>query len=256
MCLGGDVQFTDQSTGNVTSWSWTFAGGNPSVSSEQNPVVTYQNAGEWDVMLEVSDGSTTSSVSKTNYIKIQNEADVPEIPSGPTQVFTSQTNTSYYNTYSSNADQYIWEISPDNAGVIVAGDTLTQCKIYWNQALSNVLVELKVTAVNICGESDFSEPLQILLNWNTGINSASIKNDITLFPNPGKECIYVNAENLTAIADIYLYNSLGDLVQEVKINNGAEKIFILKRNGLPSGLYYLTVLTGNSVIEKKVIFSE
>ncbi len=112
MCLNGDVQFTDQTTGNPTSWSWTFEGGTPATSTDQNPVVTYQNPGEWDVALEVSDGSTTSSLSKTNYIKVQNEAVIPDIPVGPTQVFTSQTNITYYDTYSSNANQYSWELSP------------------------------------------------------------------------------------------------------------------------------------------------
>ena len=40
-CPGTAVQFTDYSAGQPTSWNWTFPGGQPSVSTLQNPLVTY-----------------------------------------------------------------------------------------------------------------------------------------------------------------------------------------------------------------------
>ncbi|MBQ3991265.1 MAG: PKD domain-containing protein, partial [Bacteroidales bacterium] len=40
------VTFTDLSTNMPTSWSWTFEGGTPATSTEQNPTVTYNEAGE------------------------------------------------------------------------------------------------------------------------------------------------------------------------------------------------------------------
>jgi PKD repeat protein len=39
--VGGTVNFTDQSVGNITSWSWQFPGGNPATSPDQNPSVVY-----------------------------------------------------------------------------------------------------------------------------------------------------------------------------------------------------------------------
>ena len=35
---GESITFTDKSTGGVTAWSWTFEGGTPSTSTQQNPV--------------------------------------------------------------------------------------------------------------------------------------------------------------------------------------------------------------------------
>ena len=67
-CPGAAVQFIDASTGNVSSWLWTFPGGTPSSSTSANPVVTYAASGTYDVTLTVSDGSTNSSLTQTSFI--------------------------------------------------------------------------------------------------------------------------------------------------------------------------------------------
>ena len=50
---GETVQFTDTSTGWHDWWEWEFPGGTPSYSEEPNPVVTYDQAGTYDVRLTV-----------------------------------------------------------------------------------------------------------------------------------------------------------------------------------------------------------
>jgi PKD repeat protein len=70
VCTGGQVTYTDQSLGSPTTWSWTFPGGTPGTSSQQNPVVTYSTPGTYDVTLLVGDGSTTNSLTKTAYITV------------------------------------------------------------------------------------------------------------------------------------------------------------------------------------------
>ena len=61
------VQFTDQSLCDPQSWSWSFPGGEPATSTEQNPVVCYNSAGEKEVTLLVSnvDGSSSTSLTLT-----------------------------------------------------------------------------------------------------------------------------------------------------------------------------------------------
>lgn len=68
ICPGGSVTFSDLSTGNVTSRTWSFPGGTPSTSTATNPTVTYSNAGTYSVTLTVSDGSTNSVATRTDYI--------------------------------------------------------------------------------------------------------------------------------------------------------------------------------------------
>lgn len=55
------VHFRDLSTGNPNSWSWTFAGGTPSTSFDQNPSVVYEKEGIYGYTLDVSNSVGTSN---------------------------------------------------------------------------------------------------------------------------------------------------------------------------------------------------
>ena len=70
----GKVHFLDTSTGNPTQWNWEMEGAVPSVSTEQNPVVTYEKEGDYKVKLTVSDGSGSSAVSRESYIHVSAKA--------------------------------------------------------------------------------------------------------------------------------------------------------------------------------------
>jgi len=62
VCAGGCIDFTDTSS-DALSWSWTFAGGNPSSSSDQNPTVCFDSAGIFTVQLVVTNAFGTDSMS-------------------------------------------------------------------------------------------------------------------------------------------------------------------------------------------------
>lgn len=58
------VQFTDLSTNLPTSWNWTFEGGEPATSTEQNPVVTFATEGEYAVSLVAANEYGSDSTSQ------------------------------------------------------------------------------------------------------------------------------------------------------------------------------------------------
>ncbi len=64
------VHFTDNSCGNPASWQWSFPGGNPATSTQQNPVVIYSAAGTYDVSLTISDGVNPQTLLKPGYITV------------------------------------------------------------------------------------------------------------------------------------------------------------------------------------------
>ncbi|MFM7388853.1 MAG: T9SS type A sorting domain-containing protein [Bacteroidota bacterium] len=70
VCVGDPVQFSDESYNLVNSWSWSFPGGTPSSASSQNPLVTYNTPGLYNVTLDASDGGTNDSEVKNNYIRV------------------------------------------------------------------------------------------------------------------------------------------------------------------------------------------
>ncbi len=74
------VQFTDQSTGEPTSWAWNFGDGG--TSTEQNPTHTYTVHGTYTVSLTVSDGVSGDTLVKTGYIH-SSKPTPPEDPRYP-----------------------------------------------------------------------------------------------------------------------------------------------------------------------------
>jgi len=74
------VQFTDTSTGSVTSWAWTFGDGGSSAA--QNPSHTYNNPGTYTVTLTVT--GPGGSDSKIGTIKATTTAPVANFTANPT----------------------------------------------------------------------------------------------------------------------------------------------------------------------------
>ena len=71
LCEGGTVDFTDLSLGNPTTWDWTFTGGSPSTSTNQNETgVLYTTAGTYDVQLIVGDGANADTLLLVGYITV------------------------------------------------------------------------------------------------------------------------------------------------------------------------------------------
>lgn len=73
-----DIAFTDLSTGDITSWEWVFEGGNPGTSTEQNPVVTYDTVGVYDVTLTISDGTNTQTLTREDLITVEENVAIQE----------------------------------------------------------------------------------------------------------------------------------------------------------------------------------
>ncbi len=76
------VQFTDLSTSGITSWNWNL--GNGVQSANQTPSTIYLNTGVYTVTLTVSNGTTSNTIIKTNYINVYNK---------PQANFTTSTDT-------------------------------------------------------------------------------------------------------------------------------------------------------------------
>ncbi len=82
VCTNNDtLNFVDHSivSDNGVSWLWTFDGGTPSTSTERSVKVTYENAGQYDVTLTVTDAYGTSTktwekiIAADDYCKLEDE---------------------------------------------------------------------------------------------------------------------------------------------------------------------------------------
>tara|TARA_B110000046_G_scaffold186018_1_gene231435 strand:- start:5016 stop:7148 length:2133 start_codon:yes stop_codon:yes gene_type:complete len=70
ICAGTTVTFSDLSYHSVTSRAWSFEGGFPATSTSENPSITYDTPGVYEVSLEVSGGGGSEFTSNENYIVV------------------------------------------------------------------------------------------------------------------------------------------------------------------------------------------
>jgi PKD repeat protein len=70
VCQGETVTFSDYSYHVPSGWDWTFQGGSPATSNNQNPTVTYSTPGTYQVQLTATDGTNNATQTKTSYITV------------------------------------------------------------------------------------------------------------------------------------------------------------------------------------------
>ncbi|MFV0268425.1 MAG: PKD domain-containing protein [Draconibacterium sp.] len=66
----GTIHFKDASLGTAKTWNWTFEGGTPASSTEQNPTITYSTPGRYNVKLTVSNDFTSDEKKAEDYVLV------------------------------------------------------------------------------------------------------------------------------------------------------------------------------------------
>ena len=102
--LGQAVQFTDTSTGNLTSWQWDFGDG--TTSTVRNPSHTYTSAGFRKIILIASNGSSSKRSSRTITVMPAHEA--ATFVFSPTAPGPGQT-VQFADTSSGNPTSWKWD---------------------------------------------------------------------------------------------------------------------------------------------------
>ena len=211
--VGDSVAFTNLSE-NATSFFWTFEGAIPENSTEENPVVTYNEPGYYDVTLFATNGHGYDVATKTAYIYVRAVAtadftvDTTTVLVGETVVFInlSQNATSYYWSFPGGEPLVSQEENPEvtypNAGVYSVTLFAT------NGASSDM--EVKESYITVVDESNVLE---------------LSANDVAIYPNPASSVMNVRAEGLQQIS---IYDITGRIVFEKDVNSDNETIDISK----------------------------
>ena len=75
------VNFTDTSTGNVTSWSWSFGDGG--TSTAQHPSYTFTTPGSWSVTLTATGHGGSDGQTKTDYVVVDEPPPTADFSGSP-----------------------------------------------------------------------------------------------------------------------------------------------------------------------------
>ena len=139
------VEFTDLSTNNPTSWSWTFEGGTPGTSNSQNPVIVYSVPGIYNVSLIAtnSDGSDTKTIE--NYIIVNQPIYLPIANfTSDKNIVEAGSTVNFSDLSENNPETWFWEFENGSP----ATSTAQSSSVIYNTTGTH---QVKLTVTNAAG---------------------------------------------------------------------------------------------------------
>lgn len=234
-CVPFTVQFTDQSAGNPTAWQWTFPGGTPPTSAEQNPSVSYSDTGAYSVTLVVTNPFGSNTVTQTNYIQV---IDVPAA------LFSYQPDqlTVQFSSQSLGADNYSWNFGDGK-------NSTEQNPVHIYPAPGTYTVELTVS--NACGAAT----LQQMVTLSSGTGELNWLEDFRMYPNPTSGLFTVEMQGeAREELEFTLFNAIGQLQKRETADFGTgqlKRLFDFSQS--PAGMYTLQIRSGASAMQVKLV---
>jgi len=254
VCIDDTIYYSDFSVGSINSWYWEFEGGDPATSTDQNPEIVYNESGLYDVKLIVSNGSTSDTLTKQNYVTVLSPPGIPATPTGADEVCTNfELSSDYLTAGATGAEDYIWNVSPLEAGVITPNGTTAI--VSWTENWQGTAY-ISVKGVNDdCGESEYSDTYEVLCMLCTGIDDLSATTNISLYPNPAQGVIYILSKDDLINTEFSLKNMYGKVVMTDKINISGGEASALNLSKQSPGLYFIELKSGDIVFQQKIIIN-
>jgi PKD repeat protein len=238
VCAGGEVQFTDASSDNVTGWLWTFEGGTPATSTEQNPFVTYNTPGTYDVTLEVTAGSESDQVVYEDLITIIG------VPTAEFEVSIDDLEYSFIYT-GIDGDIFNWDFGDGNTSTEV-----NPVHTYNDYGIYTVILVVS----NACGNDFFIKEIDI----TSGISELNTITDLRIFPNPTNKLFHVEMTLSESIdLQMQVMDIHGRIVHKESMNNLGGKVSkSIDLSDEPSGTYILRFINGEQVKNRKIVLQK
>ena len=268
------VNFSDNTWGPyLASWAWTFEGGEPATSSLQNPTVTYNQTGTFDVTLTVTnEDGQVETITKPDYIIVRDSYNMHNGSEttcdamfydngGPNSNYSNRKN--YTMTFYPGADSHMIKASFSEFALEADYDFLY---IYDGTSTNATLIGSytggegpgEVTATNSQGALTFQ------FSSDQAVNASGWKAHITCFnplsvdetqihamvyPNPSQGSFTVKAQGETAYQ---LHNSLGQCVISGHFCDETQ----VEARHLSQGVYILQLVGEQGIHVEKIVIEK
>lgn len=240
ICMPDAVTFTNNSLGEITTYAWTFEGGDPATSDEENPAVTYNDNGIYDVTLTVSNAMEENTLIMEDYILVNEinaafEASDNDICDLEQVQFTDN---------SLCATSWAWTFE--------GGDPATsdeQNPIVTYNSAGNYSVALTVTNDN--GENTLNEDSYIVVHNCTGLSKYS-KLEMSINPNPSTGMFQIEFSNQDYY-QVNVYDITGHLLHSHFLSNSNNQLDL---SHLENGIYIVNANNDSSQIKKRIIIEK
>jgi PKD repeat protein len=219
ICPGTCIDFTNNSI-NASSYSWSFPGGNPSVSTDAVPMnICYNTPGNYDVTLIATNANGADTLLLTNYITV--------FPQPPPQGILQNGDTLFANP---GAVSYQWYYN----GNLIPGATN-----YFYVATGSGDYNVVATDENDC------EVEAVINDVIAAVGSSSMQS-IQIYPNPVTSSVDIRGLKDNSEYEITILNVFG------------EKVFSAVNCNLPiancsfsPGLYYIEIIADKKIYRMK-----
>jgi gliding motility-associated-like protein len=126
ICDSMCISFTDQSTNNPTSWQWFFPGAVPGGSNLQNPTnICYYDTGTFTVTLIATNQFGSTTLTKTNYIKVKACNKPKALFDMPIVCYNSCVN--FFSLTENQPDSVMWVFEGANQDTVKANNPQSIC---------------------------------------------------------------------------------------------------------------------------------
>ena len=248
------VQFTDSSEGEISVWNWKFGDG--STSTDQHPQHIYSAAGLYTVELIVTGPGGADTLSRENFITVQNEPPIAAFGADPLDgtvpllVMFSDSSTGDVNTW-------LWDFGDDNYST-------EQNPYHLYTDAGKYTVMLIVTGPG--GSASATRDTMITVLEQTDVSDGGfIPEKYCLhpnFPNPFNPSTTIQYDlPKTGMVYAAVYNMMGKRVTVLENTQKSAGVHYLKWFGhdsegrmLPSGVYVIRLKAGEFEANQKMLF--
>lgn len=242
--VGATTDFNDLSTGGtIISWLWTFEGGDPASSTEQNPTgILYDTQGTYDVTLEVqNDFGETSTLMVMDYISVD-YAPVADFEVDATNPAVGQ-EVNFTDLSTGTVTSWLWEFE---GGEPANSILQNPAAIVYNTV---GLYDVRLTVSNDYGEDSMLKE-EYMDVQPIGINEIDGNNALRMYPNPTNGILHI--ENTSGEEmNMRIYSLTGHSVFEQTLAEGSTEINL---ENIDAGIYFVRYITNNQqVITAKLI---
>ncbi len=238
-CVALTVEYSDQSQGMPDSWLWTFPGGEPSTSTEQNPTVVYSESGTYSVTLSVTNAQGTQEQTFTDYIIVFDD---------PMSEFTVDIDalTVQFTDASVDADSVHWDFGDGNGSNIESPS---------HEYMSTGDYTVTQYVYNVCGVDSSSQVISVM---STSTQDISSQASIDLYPNPTSDLFTVKGdlESDMQLMGMDVLDIYGRIALSQSMDYTGAFTHGVDASHLTPGTYLVVLRTTSGVIIKKLIRSQ
>lgn len=234
LCEGAPVQFNNMTLGDFVTYEWDFGlNANPMISTDANPITTFDSPGTYTVFLSAINAAGTSSTSVNVTIE--------SLPTPAFAIDQSGGTITLTNT-STDATNYSWDFG-DN------GMSTEPEPIYSYSEIGQFTVTL--TATNDCGSVETTQTIDITV----GVNDPTLAINSQIFPNPtANQFEVILSGDISEELTIELMDLRGTTIQREKVvmnNDSVSQRFDV--SDLASGVYFVKVQGSEGFLTRRVV---